>query len=164
MVGDRRQLDSVESGTPFYEMLRNGLPFTDMREILRQENENLKSAVYSVIKKQIPAAFKHIDHDIIEIADKDTETTEGIAVKTFMAMSERERKETIILSPANEARDLINAVVSSLIYDERLSVSNKEKDHIVYQSKNLSEAEKTRAYMFKVGDKVLFLKNKTFLN
>ncbi len=163
LVGDRRQLDSVESGTPFYEMLRNGLPFTDMREILRQENENLKSAVYSVIKKQIPAAFKHINHDIIEITDKDKETTEGIAVKTFMAMSDSERKETIILSPANEARDLINAAVSSLIYDERLSVSNKEKDHVVYQSKNLSEAEKTRAYMFKAGDKVLFLKNKTHM-
>lgn len=159
LIGDRRQLDSVGAGIPFYELLRNGMVFTDMREILRQKTENLKSAVYSVIKRQVEKAFKQLDANIIETKDVTRE-----AVKQFMSGSAEKRSETIILTPANETRERVNKEISQLLYEERIKEErSKEYLHEIYKNKNLTEAEKTRAYRLKAGDVISFLKNRDFI-
>ena len=159
LIGDRRQLDSVGAGIPFYELLRNGMVFADMREILRQKTENLKSAVYSVIKRQMEKAFKQLDANIIETKDVTRE-----AVKQFMSGSSEQRSGTIILTPANETRERVNKEISQLLYEERIKEErSKEYLHEIYKNKNLTEAEKTRAYRLKAGDVISFLKNRDFI-
>lgn len=159
LIGDRRQLDSVGAGIPFYELLRNGIAFTDMREIVRQKTENLKSAVYSVIKRQMEKAFKQLDANIIETKDVTRE-----AVKQFMSSSAEQRSGTIILTPANETREKVNKEISQLIYEERIKEErSKEYSHEIYKNKNLTEAEKTRSYRLKAGDIISFLKNRDFI-
>jgi len=159
LIGDRRQLDSVGAGIPFYELLRNGMAFTDMREILRQKTENLKSAVYSVIKRQMEKAFKQLDANIVETKEVTRE-----AVKQFMSYSAEKRIETIILTPANETREKVNKEISQLLYEERIKEErSKEYLHDIYKNKNLTEAEKTRAYRLKAGDVISFLKNRDFI-
>jgi conjugative relaxase-like TrwC/TraI family protein len=159
LVGDRRQLDSVEAGVPFYEMLRNGMPFTDMREILRQENDNLKAAVYSVIKRDIGKAFKELEGSVIEAED-----VAHASVEQFMAKSPDHRKDTIVLTPANETRERVNKEISKFLYAERVKEErSKEYSHEIYKNKNLSEADKTRAYRFRAGDVVHFSKDRDFI-
>jgi phage/plasmid primase-like uncharacterized protein len=159
LVGDRRQLDSVEAGVPFYEMQRNGMPFADMREIIRQKNPQLKSAVYSTIKRDIDQAFKEIEYDVFETKD-----VAGLAVKKFIELPLIQRKNSIILTPANETREKVNDEVSRIIYEERIKQSQgKEYIQEIYQNKNLSEAEKTRAYRFRAGDIILFSKDRDFI-
>lgn len=159
LVGDRRQLDSVEAGIPFYEMLRNGMPFTDMREILRQKNDNLKAAVWAIIKKDPAKTFSLLKEDIIE--NKDVVRT---SVEQFMAKSANERKETIVLTPANETREKVNQEISKLLYEERIKdQKSKEYSHEIYRNKNLSEADKTRVYRFKSGDVIHFSKDREFI-
>jgi conjugative relaxase-like TrwC/TraI family protein len=159
LVGDRRQLDSVEAGVPFYEMQRNGMPFADMREIIRQKNPQLKSAVYSTIKRDIEKAFKEIEYDVFETKD-----VANLAVKKFMELSQASRNNSIILTPANETREEVNNEISRLIHEERKQqTQNKEHVQEIYQNKNLSEAEKTRAYRFKEGDIILFSKDRNFI-
>jgi len=159
LVGDRRQLDSVEAGVPFYEMQRNGMPFADMREIIRQKNPQLKSAVYSTIKRDIDKAFKEIEYDVFETKD-----VSSLAVKKFMELSGLQRGNSIILTPANETREVVNKEVSELIFNERKqALESKEHIQEIYQNKNLSEAEKTRAYRFKEGDVILFSKDRDFI-
>ena len=159
LIGDRRQLDSVGAGIPFYELLRNGMVFTDMREILRQKTDNIKSAVYSVIKRQMDKAFKQLDANIIETKDVTRE-----AIKQFMSGSAEQRSGTIILTPANETRERVNKEISQLLYEERIKEErSKEYLHEIYKNKNLTEAEKTRAYRLKAGDVISFLKNRDFI-
>lgn len=159
LVGDRRQLDSVEAGIPFYEMLRNGMPFTDMREILRQKNDNLKAAVWSIIKKDPAKTFRLLKEDIIESRD-----VARTSVEQFMAKSAHERKETIVLTPANETREKVNQEISKLLYEERIKdQKSKEYSHEIYRNKNLSEADKTRVYRFKSGDVIHFSKDREFI-
>ena len=159
LVGDRRQLDSVEAGVPFYEMLRNGMPFTDMREILRQKNDNLKAAVYSVIKRDIGKAFKELEGSIIETKD-----VAHTSVEQFMAKSSDQRKNTIVLTPANETREKVNKEISKFLYEERIKEErSKEYLHEIFRNKNLSEADKTRAYRFRAGDVIHFSKDRDFI-
>jgi conjugative relaxase-like TrwC/TraI family protein len=159
LIGDRRQLDSVGAGIPFYELLRNGMVFADMREILRQKTENLKAAVYSVIKRQMGKAFNQLDANIVETKEVTRE-----AVKQFISYSSEQRSETIILTPANETRERVNKEISQLLYEERIKEErSKEYLHEIYKNKNLTEAEKTRAYRLKAGDVISFLKNRDFI-
>ena len=159
LVGDRRQLDSVGAGVPFYEMLRNGMPFTDMREILRQKNDNLKAAIYSVIKRDIGKAFKELEGSVIETKD-----VAHTSVEQFMAKSADHRKDTIVLTPANETREQVNKEISKALYKERVREErSKEYLHEIYKNKNLSEADKTRAYRFKTGDVVHFSKDRDLI-
>jgi len=159
LVGDRKQLDSVEAGTPFYEMLRNGMAFTDMRKILRQKTENIKSSVYSVIEGNIDKAFKQLHANII--VTKEHSLT---AAACFMAKSPEQRNETIILTPANETREQVNELISSSLYEERIK-DEKSKTHFheIYKNKNLTEAEKTRAYRFQPGDVIHFSKDRDMI-
>ena len=159
LIGDRRQLDSVEAGVPFYEMQRNQMAFVDMKTIIRQKNPDLKNAVYATIKRDIDKAFNAISHDIFQ-----SENVTEMAVKKFMELSNEERKQTIILAPANQSRDEINGLVSNLIYQERLdksAINSAEFD--ILKNKKLTEAEKSRAYRFQKGDIILFAKNRDYI-
>lgn len=162
LIGDRRQLDSVEAGVPFYELMRNGMPFTDMREILRQKNDNLKAAVYSVIKRYIGKAFRELQGSIVQTKSKEDITL--AAVSRFMAKSSDQRKETIVLTPANETRQEVNEAISKSLYEERIKEAHsKDSLQQIYKNRNLSEAEKTRAYRFKAGDIIHFSKDRDFI-
>jgi len=159
LVGDRRQLDSVEAGIPFYEMQRNGMIFADMKKIIRQKNPDLKSAVYATIKRDIDKAFEAISYDIHQ-----SENVAELAVKKFMEFSEANRKETIILAPSNQAREVINHQVSKSIYQERTdNIKINSAEFEILKNKKLTEAEKTRAYRFQIGDVILFAKNRDYI-
>lgn len=179
LVGDTKQLDSVEAGTPFQVLQRNGMPITLMGEIVRQNpNPKLKSAIYDTINSNIHQAFEKIEKanscEIIDIS-KDIEKTENIhlikdkiiekTVSKFIETSEDNRKSTMILTPANETREEINNKISELIHKERINNNsiNKQVKQKILQNKNLTEAEKTRAYRFKEGDVLLFSKDRDFL-
>jgi conjugative relaxase-like TrwC/TraI family protein len=166
LVGDRKQLDSVEAGVPFFELQRNGMALTDMREILRQKNPQLKSAVYATINRKISKAFEEIEYDIIITNDSATKS----AVAQFMAMPQEMRQSTMILTPANETRREVNEEISNLLFEERkeqnsAQIQNQNLDHSqeIYQNKNLTEAEKTRAYRFRAGDVLFFSKDRKYI-
>ena len=166
LVGDRKQLDSVEAGVPFFELQRNGMALAEMREIFRQQNPKLKEAVYSTINRKIDQAFKEIAYDVIATKD----SVDKMAVAQFMAMSAEERRGTMILTPANETREEVNKQISELLHEERegQKLTQTEGANLsylqeIYQNKNLTEAEKTRAYRFKAGDVLFFSKDRKYL-
>ncbi len=175
LVGDTKQLDAVEAGVPFFELGRNGIATATMKEIRRQENKNLKAAVYETIDGNIRQAFQQIHYDIVEPeAPVDHE-----AVAQFMAMPQAMRAKTMILTPANETRESVNSLISDLLFKERKQQSqehliketvfriksalNPDFSEEIYHNRNLTEAEKTRAYRFQVGDVLLFSKDRDFL-
>ena len=166
LVGDKKQLDSVEAGVPFFELQRNGMALAEMKEILRQKNANIKSAVYSTIDQKIKKAFKEIKYDVIV----NKESVSSPAISQFMNMSLDLRKSTMILAPANKIREDVNKRISHLLYKERKSqVIAQNPNNVeqppqeIYQNRNLTEAEKTRAYRFQPGDVLLFSKDRNYI-
>lgn len=159
LIGDRRQLDSVEAGIPFYEMQRNQMAFVDMKTIIRQKNPDLKNAVYATIKRDIDKAFNFLSDDVIQ-----TDNIAEMAVRKFMELNNQQRKETIILSPSNDTREQINDFVSKLLYQERIDKSSINFEEFeILKNKKLTEAEKSRAYRFQKGDVILFAKNRDYI-
>jgi len=166
LVGDRKQLDSVEAGVPFFELQRNGMALAEMREIFRQKNPQLKAAVKSTINRKIDQAFKEIEYDVIVTKD----SLAKMAVAQLIAMSTEERQGTMILTPANETREEVNKQISELLNEERkeqklIQSEDKNLKHLqeIYQNKNLTEAEKTRDYRFKAGDILFFSKDRKYI-
>lgn len=163
LVGDRKQLDSVEAGVPFFELQRNGMALAEMREILRQKNSELKTAVYSTINRKIDKAFKELAYDVVV-----TKSVTSKAASQFMEMSDEMRKATMILAPANEIREDVNKQIADLLYKERMQQSPtqiKDQNYTqeIYQNKNLTEAEKTRSYRFQAGDVLFFSKDRKYI-
>jgi conjugative relaxase-like TrwC/TraI family protein len=156
LVGDKNQLPAVEAGIPFALLQKNGMPTAQMTEIIRQNNSNLKSAVYNAINYDIAKAFDKIDVNI-------KETREEIiskVVKEFMLLSEAQRKSTLIIAPANEDRIKINQMISDSLNQARIN----QQPHTIYENTNLTEQQKTRTGHFEKGNILLFNKNRDYLN
>ena len=156
LVGDKNQLPSVEAGIPFNLLQQNGMQTAQMTEIIRQNNNNLKSAIYDTINQDIAKAFEKIEINI-------KETREEIinkVVDEFMLLSKTQRKSTLIIAPANEDRIKINQMISDSLNQDRVN----QKPHTIYENTNLTELQKTRSQNFEKGNILLFSKNRDYLN
>jgi conjugative relaxase-like TrwC/TraI family protein len=160
-VGDIKQLDAIEAGIPFHEMQRNGLKTAKMTEILRQNNLNLKKAVYETINRNIAQTFKKIDLNVREVKEEKVVKT---AIAEFLKLNSEQRSKTLILTPANETRQKVNEIISNKLAEERSDKNNKEESQTIYVNKNLTESQKTKSYNYEVGDVILFNKNREGLN
>lgn len=66
-IGDDRQLPGVQAGSPFAALVReNKISYVKMTDIVRQRNEELKSAVYDIYHKNIETALNKINFKTIE--------------------------------------------------------------------------------------------------
>ena len=150
LQGDTKQLSSVEAGKPFHQLQQAGMKTVIMKDILRQQNQDLKQAVEFTITAQIKQAFQKIQNNIIEVepSNKDDNTNKppleissytnenphkeyshnlqeqtemqnvnikeriiNATLQTYFHLPKEERNKTLILTPANETRNEINAKV-----------------------------------------------------
>ena len=110
LVGDVKQLGAVEAGKPFAIMQHAGMQTAQMSEILRQKNEQLKTAVKEVIRAQSPEraiaqAFAKIGNNIIESSGKQQQNSKNLAelaAKHYCALSNNAQAKTLVTAQANE--------------------------------------------------------------
>lgn len=164
-TGDTKQLDAVEAGIPFHEMLRNGMRNAKMTEIRRQTDANLKSAVYDTINRSIESAFNKLSVSIKEVKE---EKVISATITEFLKLTPEQRSQTLILTPANETRERVNEVISDKLFQERTISHNKQQNILdeaqtIYANKNLTESQKTKAYNYQIEDILLFNKNRESL-
>ncbi len=160
MVGDVKQLDSVEAGKPFYQLQKAGMKTVVMDEIIRQKDLDLKSSVESITKGEIIAAFERFSNSknskIIE--ENKVNRIAEVAVAEYFKLSAQERKNTLILTPANETRAHINDIIRNILQNDGLlgkSFLNTE----TMKQRDFSQVEKTKANNYMVGEVVLFNKS-----
>lgn len=168
LIGDIKQLDSVEAGIPFYELQRNGVKTVVMNDIVRQNNQNIKSAVSNIINSKVEKAFEKLDSNIVEVTrgnrkeesiEEFNERIQKVVAGHFIALSQSKRNDTMILVSANESKDGINDIISKELFAERKEKSKNAKGFEIYQNRNLTEAEKTRAYKYNKSSVILMNKN-----
>jgi len=67
MIGDTRQLQGVEAGSPYALLIReNIINHTQITDIIRQKDENLKEAIYDIYRGDIEKAMEKVNVKTIE--------------------------------------------------------------------------------------------------
>ena len=172
LIGDDKQLHGVEAGNPFGQLIEAGMKTAVMNDIRRQNNPDIKTAVYASIKGEIQKAFDKLGDNIIETSQEERdknaftltndEAGEKIDAKEMMArravdlwMASEDKKNTMIISPSNEIRQNINGMVRDHLKSEGVLTGN-EHSYRGYYRKDLKQEELRVAKFYAAGDKVIF--------
>ncbi|MFC1659669.1 MobF family relaxase [Pseudomonadota bacterium] len=179
LVGDTKQLGSVEAGKPFYALQNAEMQTGIMNEIRRQEKEHLKDAVEYSITGNIIQSFEKLKENITEIKPGEQQK-EGnnpysntalqnknhlinVVKDKWLNLDEKQRNNTLILTPANETRREINQIIR-----EELKQENKIQGRIfeteTLSNKGLTLTQKAHSTSYIEGDIVLFNKKYKSLN
>ncbi len=108
LVGDVKQLDAVEAGSPFRSLQRAGMQTASMADIMRQKNPEMLAAVHHIIRSEVGAFFEKVGDRVVE-----TESPPVAAAERWLSLSPRDRANTMLITQRNEWRDEINAEVRS---------------------------------------------------
>ncbi|HCR0227202.1 conjugative relaxase-like TrwC/TraI family protein [Pantoea sp. AN62] len=120
-VGDVAQLQSPESGAPFQLMQeRSPIDVAVMKEIVRQRDTDLKSAVYSIISNDFAAALRNIEKVSPDVVPRRTgkvhpsgsivQSADPVSsiVADFMSRTDEAREQTMIMVQLHDDRKAIN--------------------------------------------------------
>jgi conjugative relaxase-like TrwC/TraI family protein len=142
LVGDTKQLSSVEAGNPFKSLQKYGIAIAHLEESLRQKNDRLKAAVNAIAKGDLISGFHHLDQtDSIRGVQSQAERVSTI-VQDYLALPPSQRQKTLIIANTNaERRSITQAIRQGLQSEGRLAAdtfmltSLKTRDLTIAQAK-----------------------------
>lgn len=156
LVGDVKQLGSVEAGAAFAQLQTAGMETAKLAEIVRQTNTATKEAVLASIEGDARKALAALDRGggaIIEGADR-AERFAAIADR-YAALDKASRARTIIIEPSREGRDALTADIrKALIRSGALRGPAVVVESLV--NKGLTRAEARDPLSYDKGDVVRF--------
>jgi len=139
-VGDVAQLQSPESGAPFQLMQeRSPIDVAVMKEIVRQRDPDLKSAVYSIISNDFAAALRNIEKVSPDVVPRRA----GTVLPTGSIVESADPVSTIVadfMSRTDEAREQTMIMVQ--LHADRRAI-NESIHNAMVESKELGEAYRT---------------------
>lgn len=110
LVGDVKQLGSVEAGAAFAQLQGAGMETAKLAEIVRQTNDATKEAVLASIEGAAKKALAALDRgggQIVENADR-AERFAAIAER-YAGMDKTARARTLVVEPSREGRDALSS-------------------------------------------------------
>lgn len=116
LVGDVKQLGSVEAGAAFAQLQGAGMETAKLAEIVRQTNESTKEAVLASIEGDAKKALAALDRgggQIVENADR-AERFAAIAER-YAALDKEARARTLVIEPSREGRDALTAEIRAAL-------------------------------------------------
>src|SRR5207245_4793030 len=107
LVGDTRQHQAVEAGTPYQQLQEAGIQTARLDEIVRQKDPALKEVVEQLSRGNVREAFERLDTQgrVHEIPDRDER------LKEIAREYAKQPDETLVVSPDNQSRMDINRVI-----------------------------------------------------
>lgn len=147
MVGDVKQLGSVEAGAAFRQLqTESKLKTQVLDQVVRQRNQELKQAVYDAIRGDARAALGKVEVRELETREQ---RVHAIA-RDYTSFSREERQKTIIIAPGRDDRREINDAVRA-----ELKARGELGEGRMVQTldrKDLTKQEASRAASYAVGD------------
>ena len=166
LVGDIKQHQAVEAGSPFEQFQRHGMETAKLSKIVRQRDARLRQVVKKLSGSQVREAIDSLNKQgrVVEVPADD---------KRLLAIADaycRNPENTLVISPANKERGLLNALIHrQLQQDGRVSCADHQM--MVYVNRqDMTGTERTfanayvadediirynrvsKVYGFKVGD------------
>ena len=152
LVGDAKQLDAVDAGKPFAQLQAASMQTAVMRDILRQQDPELKAAVEASLAGDVGKAFEKLG-DNIEAVKPDN--LPGAAAARWLALSANERERAGLIAPSHKLREGINAIIRErLVRDGVVRGPAMTTERLV--SRGYTNAEKSLAAHYRPGDVVAF--------
>jgi conjugative relaxase-like TrwC/TraI family protein len=152
LVGDTRQHEAVEAGRPYQQLQEAGMQTAHLDEIVRQKDPALKDAVEQLARGDISEAIQNLDQQgrVHEVADRTERLTE------IAREYAREPKGTLVISPDNESRRELNALIHREM-QHRGEVSQEEyKFRILDSRQEMTGADRQWAAQYEPGDVVRY--------
>ncbi|MBP9777543.1 MAG: conjugative relaxase [Rickettsiaceae bacterium] len=154
LVGDKAQMGSVEWGKPFNLMIKHGIRYSEMKEIVRQKDPVLKEAVLSIIDKDFKKSLEHLRPDAVE--NKDRSSLVGSLIRDYFAQSNTDRASSLIVIPDNDTRDRVMLAVRDNLIKMKEVAENGALKTTIYDRAGLNRAEKSDARFYQKGQIVEF--------
>lgn len=161
LVGDVKQLGSVEAGAAFAQLQAAGMETARLGEIVRQTNADARAAVLASIEGDAKKALAALDRGggkVIEHAER-TDRFAAIAGH-YARLDEAVRTRTIVIEPSREGRDALTADIRrALARSGKLGGAAVTLESLV--NKGLTRAEARDPMSYDRGDVVRFTRDYT---
>ena len=151
LVGDSRQHQAVEAGTPFEQFQKHGMTTVKLNEIVRQRNLDLKRTVEKFSVREMRAAIDNLEREgkIVEIVDL-RDRLRSIA-NAYCESPEN----TLVVSPRNRERVHLNSLIHrQLQHDGRID----QTDHhmtVYVNRQDMTGTERTFANAYRPGEDII---------
>ena len=159
LVGDEKQLGSVEAGKPFAQLKAAGMRTAVMDEILRQRDREMEEAVRAGLAGDMKTAFAKLDDRMMQVEwiDLGIETAPH-----WLNLPPEQRTNAGVIAPTRALRDEINGTIrEGLVAEGAISGPAREGEKLV--PRDLNRAQMSFASSYSAGDTVIFTRQyKTF--
>lgn len=155
LIGDTKQLSSIEAGGPFGLLQRSGIPTAFMDQSRRQQDPDLKTITDLAAQGQITASYHHLEQTnrITQIQDPEARIT--AAAQGYLNRRPEQRNQILILSGTNTEREAITQVIRTGLKAEG-SLSSQTLTLEVLKPKYLDAWEQKQAAYYEPGDTIIF--------
>ena len=156
LVGDIKQLGSVEAGAAFAQLQSAGMETAKLGEIVRQTNAATKDAVLASIEGDARKALAALDRGGGRITERPERADRFAAIaKDYAALDKATRAKTLVIEPSREGRDALTADIrAALIEVGALTGPATHMQSLV--AKGLTRAEARLPQSYDTGDIIQF--------
>ena len=148
LVGDVKQLGSVEAGAAFRQLQESGTRTVVLDEIVRQRDEQLRAAVYDTIRGDAKAAL-----DKAQVIQLDTRSERVAAMAdAYTGLDAKARAETLVIAPGRDDRAELNAAIRERLAERGEVDRGGERTVTALERKDLTEITARRIHSYQAGD------------
>src|SRR5713226_3201576 len=154
LVGDTRQHQAVEAGTPYQQLQEAGIQTARLDEIVRQKDPALKEIVEQLSRGNVREAIEKLDAQgrVHEIPDR-RERLKEIA-KEYAKQPEG----TLVVSPDNQSRMDINRVIHREMQTRGQVDHSEHPMRVLIARQEVTGADRQWAGQYALGDVVRYAK------
>jgi hypothetical protein len=152
LVGDKRQHEAVDAGRPYRQLQEAGMQTARLNEVIRQKEPALKEAVEQLARGDVHGAVANLDQQgrVHELVVREERL--GAIAHEYA----REPHGTLVISPDNESRRELNALIHREM-QARGDVNPEEHKLRVLDSRNeMTGADRQWAAQYQEGDLVRY--------
>jgi conjugative relaxase-like TrwC/TraI family protein len=154
LVGDVRQHQAVEAGTPYQQLQEAGIQTARLDEIVRQKDPGLKEVVEQLSRGDMKGALEKLDSQgrVHEIADH------GERLKEIAREYAKEPEGTLIVSPDNQSRVAINQIIHREMQARGQVDHSEHPMRVLIARQEITGADRQWAEQYDPGDVVRYTK------
>ncbi len=154
-LGDFRQIQSVEAGSPAKLLQDSGMKTAVIDDIRRQNNQQLKAVVEAFArgdaKEGVSKTAPYIQK--VDIPDGKTarEAIADAAARDYLSRSPELRKETIVVVATNQTRKLINEKIRDGLKKDGTIAGEKEREIRTLHKTDFTREQMREAHNYEPG-------------
>lgn len=154
LVGDVRQHQAVEAGTPYQQLQEAGIQTARLDEIVRQKDPALKEVVEQLSRGNVREAIEKLDLQgrVHEIPDRNERLSE------IAREYAKQPEGTLVVSPDNQSRMEINRIIHREMQARGQVDHREQRLRVLVARQEITGADRQWAAQYAPGDVVRYAK------